>query len=421
MSEASSCIDLPELLGKRLGLRHEDCEGMAVVVTGAGRGIGLQTARSFAWLGARVALAEISLDLGQAAEDSIRGEGGDAFFFPCDVSSADSVARLQSAVGERYGAAQVLVNNAIRCPVSPVLEMEPAEWDSVIAVNLRGTYLMTRAFLPEMLAHGSGVIVNMVSTDAMPGLSAYIASKQGISGFSQSLAQEIAGQGVAVIPFAPGMVDTPAIRGVAGRLAPLLGVTEEGFLHMSLHPAYEGLMPPEHAGAATVYLALRLAEEFNGQPVNGYEVLERAGLLHSPEIAAPLPVPTEAAQPVASSFAELAEPLHRLERALEETGQEFERLPIFVRPMARGGFKNKSGQSLEDWKRSVESLSQRPTSPSPAEAASWRARLERLADYFRDVPKETARFTRDADLLAQVTALSQERIEIIRQIVAGLG
>jgi hypothetical protein len=217
------------------------------------------------------------------------------------------------------------------------------------------------------------------------------------------------------------MVDTPAIRGVAGKLAPLLGVSEEGFLHLSLHPAYEGLMPPEHAGAATAYLALRLAAEFHGQPVNGYEVLERAGLLAPLEIPAPLPIPAAAARPAASAYGSLVQPIRKLGLLLEETGQEFERLPIFVRPMARGGFKSKTGQSLEDWKRSVESLVKRSDPPAPAEAAAWKSRLDLLAEYFENLPRETARFTRDADLLTQVAEISRERIEIIRQIQAGLG
>ncbi len=120
----------------------------------------------------------------------------------------------------------------------------------------------------------------MVSAEAMPGLSAYIASKQGIVGFSQSLDLEVEASNIQVIAFAPGMVDTPGIRASAPALAPLLGMTEEQFLTTPLHAAYDGLMPPEHAGVATVYLVARLAKEAHGQVINGYEVLEKAGVLN---------------------------------------------------------------------------------------------------------------------------------------------
>jgi len=135
-----------------------------------------------------------------------------------------------------------------------------------------------------MLARKRGVILNMISAEAMPGLSAYIASKGGITGFSQSLALEVEGQGVRVIPFGPGMVDTPGIRNVAPELAPQLGIRTEQFLPMPLHPAFDGLMPAAYAGAATAYLVAKLADEFHGKIVTGYEVLERAGVIESPGI-----------------------------------------------------------------------------------------------------------------------------------------
>ena len=78
------------------------------------------------------------------------------------------------------------------------------------------------------------------------------------------------------------MVDTPAIRNVAPQLAPRLGMSTEQFLGISLHPAFEGLMPVEYAGAATAYLIAKLADEFHGEMVTGYGVLERAGVIQSP-------------------------------------------------------------------------------------------------------------------------------------------
>lgn len=413
--------DLHALLVDGLKLAPEECAGKVVVVTGAGRGIGRAVARAFACLGARVVVAEISPD-GEQVVDEICRAGGSALFVQADVSDSTSVRSLAEITRRSFGPADILVNNAIRIAVAPLVEMEDELWDSILAVNLRGVFLTCKAFLPEMLQRGSGTIINMVSTEAMPGLSAYIASKQGVSGLSQSLALEVGSAGVHVIPFGPGMVDTPGIRSVAGDLAPRLGLTHDQFLGMSLHAAYDGLMPAEHAAAGTVYLALRLAEEFHGQPVNGYEVLERAGFLQVSDAA----LPQTAAPEPASTGQQGAADVPRLSRAvieiIAETAAEFEKLPIFVRPMARAGFKKKSGASLDDWRRSLERLSeQAETGALPAStAASFARRLESLVDYYQGVPAETGRFTRDQALLAEISALCSRRIAAIRQLAAAL-
>jgi NAD(P)-dependent dehydrogenase (short-subunit alcohol dehydrogenase family) len=217
-------VDLRDILIHSLNLDPHSFDGKVVVVTGAGRGIGFQTARSFAMLGGSVVIAELSDD-GYSVEDQIRHEGGAAKFVRTDVSDMESVKNLRQIVEQSIGPVDVLVNNAIRIASSPVLEMDVEIWDRIIAVNLRGTFLTCKAFLPGMLACQHGTIINMISTEAMPGLAAYIASKQGILGFSQSLALEVGSSGIRVIPFGPGMVNTPGIRSVAEDLAPRLGMT----------------------------------------------------------------------------------------------------------------------------------------------------------------------------------------------------
>jgi len=256
----------------------------------------------------------------------------------------------------------------------------------------------------------------MVSADAMPGLSAYIASKQGIVGFSQSLDLEVEESNIQVIPFGPGMVDTPGIRQSAPDLAPLLGMTEEQFLSTPLHAAYEGLMPPEHAGAAVAYLVARLAKEFHGQVVTGYEVLETAGLLKVQEFE-----PAEVKEsPHSATQADILATIEKLDAILIETASEFNKLPAFIRPIARSGFKSKSGQSLADWKRSLLLLRSEMETSRSSSRKDLPVLLEKLTNYFRDVPKETARFTKDKDFLRQVAETSLQRIEVVELLIQRL-
>lgn len=414
-----------------LGLARDTLASQVAIVTGAGRGIGREVARALAWLGARVIIAEVSEE-GRETERLLRASGGEARFVQTDVSSVEDVARLARITHETFGPVDILINNAILCTVAPVLEMDVAVWDRVLAVNLRGTYLTCKAFLPEMIANRRGVIVNMTSLDAMPGLSAYIASKQAIAGFSQSLAAEVGAQGVCVIAFVPGMVDTPGLRDVAERLPSLLGITREQFLSVPLHRAYAGLMPVDHAGAATAFLVAALADQYQGETVTSYEVLERSGFLQEPAAVEATTGQTRLTVDTGPAFAqtqaaEQALALTRqLQIAIEETEAGFIRLPVFVRPMARSGFKKKAGQSLGDWSRILAGLVAWLEGAAavqctaeltlPASLPGLLTTLDKLSAYFRDVPEETARFSHDPELLRQVQQTSSEQVALIDQL-----
>jgi NAD(P)-dependent dehydrogenase (short-subunit alcohol dehydrogenase family) len=375
----------------RAGLARNTLNKQVAIVTGAGRGIGRETARALAWLGAKVVVAEWNDVLGTETRELIQREGGEALFIHTDVSDSDSIKELAAKTHKAFRTVDILVNNAILCPAASVTEMEVDLWDKVLAVNLRGTFLTCKTFLPEMLAKKHGTIVNMISTEAMSGLSAYIASKQGIAGFSQSLALEVEGQGVCVIPFGPGMVDTPGIRSVAPDLAPRLGMSEEQFLAVPLHPAFDGLMPVEYAGAATAYLIAKLADESHGEIVTGYEVLERAGVIAPPGIGEQAPALSQAGevpfigegvdldlQSLCEQFAEM----------IVATEAEFNKLPVFVRPLARSGFKGKAGQSLRDWAWTAEMLQEGLKSPVRLanEPSRLDALFDKLASYYQGVP-----------------------------------
>jgi len=409
-----------------IGLRPGIMKDQVAVITGGGQGIGREIAVALALLGARVGIAELS-ESGLETARQIQDSGGTAMYIRTDISKEDHVIRLADEIRKALGPVDILINNAIRCPVAPVAEMDLSLWDEVVAVNLRGAFLTCKTFLPEMLARKCGTILNMISTDAIPGLSAYIATKQGLAGFSQSLAAEVGTAGIRVVAFAPGMVDTPGIRGVAERLAPLLGMTAEEFLQVSLHPAYDGLMPAEHAAAAAAYLIVNCAEAYHGEIVNGYEILEKAGLIQAKgfEIVKQIRLNNAGEnQPYGLDQSEkVSQALgysRKLQAILSETESEFNQLPVFIRSMARGGFKSKAGLRLQDWQRLVENLN---TQLAILEAGDQidsagipriQELLEKLTIYYQGVPEETARFTKDAEFLEEIAQRTAQRVSIIR-------
>jgi len=359
----------------------------------------------------------------------VTAEGGLARFIRTDVSHKESITALARQVSTAYGAVDILINNAILCPTGGVLEMDVALWDRVMAVNLRGTFLICRAFLPQMVARKQGTVINMISLDALPYLSAYMASKAGIAAFTQSLAGEVGEKGLRVIAFAPGFVDTPGLRAAAEGLAPHMGISVDEFIKMPLRPAYPNGMPADDAAAAAVYLAAALADEYHAEQVTGYTVLKRAGLIQPAEAGPGLSVaPFSSSAEAAPALPRALDRSQKLLKVIADSDAEFNKLPVFVRPLARQSFKAKSGQSVQDWKRSLEVLvEQVEQAVSGGEDAALRAGLPRLRQllgklnvYYHDVPAETGRFTKDAALLAEVQRITNERMELIHDLLLAL-
>lgn len=175
-------------------------DGKIAVVTGASRGIGQATARLLAEAGARVA-------------GCARHASGDVV--ACDVGNAADVDRFVAGVLDRLGPPDVVVNNAGIATRSPLEQTPIQTWDAVMDANLRGTFLVTRGFLPAMRARRSGRIVNVASISGRQGtanLTAYCAAKHGVVGLTRALAEEVRGDGIPVNAVCPGSVDTQMLR-----------------------------------------------------------------------------------------------------------------------------------------------------------------------------------------------------------------
>jgi 3-oxoacyl-[acyl-carrier protein] reductase len=198
----------------------QQLNNQVALVTGASRGIGRAIALTLAVEGAKVVLNYASSS--QAAEElvtEITGMGGEAIALQADVSQADQVTGLVSAVMEKWGRVDVLVNNAGIARDTLLLRMKPEDWHAVINLNLTGVFLCTQAISKIMLKQRSGRIINISSVVGLMGNAGqanYSAAKAGVIGLTKATAKELASRGITVNAIAPGFIATDMTHGLKG-------------------------------------------------------------------------------------------------------------------------------------------------------------------------------------------------------------
>ncbi|MEE3853046.1 3-oxoacyl-ACP reductase family protein [Gordonia sp. LSe1-13] len=186
-------------------------EGKVAIVTGAGRGLGRAMAQALVGEGAAVTVASRTGSELDSFVAEVKSGGGQALACPTDITDEASVVRMVEATVETFGRVDILVNNSGIVSTTPLVDQTAEDWDRVIATNLRGTFLATRAVGPRLLAQGSGKVVNIASNFALQGVAnhaAYSASKAAVIAFTRSMAIEWARHNVQVNAIAPGYFAT---------------------------------------------------------------------------------------------------------------------------------------------------------------------------------------------------------------------
>jgi len=183
------------------------------IVTASSRGIGRASALLFAKEGAKVVVATRDENAGQEVAKEIKSQGGEAIFVKTDATNAASIQRMVQTTLERYGRIDVLFNNLGYFGTSgTVVDLKEEDWDYMIKVNLKSTYLVSKYVVPEMLKAGKGSIVNMASECAFVGTageSAYCAAKAGVVLLTKAMALDYAAKGIRVNAVAPSNIETP--------------------------------------------------------------------------------------------------------------------------------------------------------------------------------------------------------------------
>lgn len=248
--------------------------GQTAIVTGAGRGIGRAIARRFAAEGAAVAVTARTESEVRQVVSEISSAGGKAAAITADISREADCEKIVRGAREAFGAIHILINNAgIFGPVRPVEKISAAEWDNVLAVNLRAPFLLARLVLPEMYERGSGGIVNISTVGAKaayPMNCTYAASKAGLDGLTRTLAAESARKGVRVNAICPGPVtETKMSKDLRREFAAQLGANGDEVLHRMVEGTLQGRpQTADEIASAALFLVSSQASAITGQTLN---------------------------------------------------------------------------------------------------------------------------------------------------------
>jgi NAD(P)-dependent dehydrogenase (short-subunit alcohol dehydrogenase family) len=241
--------------------------GKTAVVTGASRGIGAAIAKALAARGARIALLGRNLAPLQTLADSLPG----ALCVEADVSDETSVAAAFKTIRAQLSVIDVLVNNAGQAASAPFVKTGMDAWNTMLGVNLTGTYLCSREALPGMLERGTGRIVNIASTAGLKGyayVAAYCAAKHGVIGLTRALALETAKSGVTVNAVCPGYTETDIVAGAVANIVKKTGKSEsEARAILTAGNPQGRMVQPNEVANAVLWLVLPGSESITGQSI----------------------------------------------------------------------------------------------------------------------------------------------------------
>ncbi|MFV3403979.1 MULTISPECIES: SDR family NAD(P)-dependent oxidoreductase [Pseudomonas] len=250
-------------------------QGKVALITGGAGGCGLAASELFAAEGAKVGIVDLPSSKGAEVAERLRSEGYDVVFSPADVSDATQVQLAVAAVEEAFGPITVLMNHAGILSALPFLETSEAEWDRIMAVNVKSMFLVTRAVLPGMLAAGGGSIVSTSSISAVVGTPMevlYCTSKGATHMFARAIAVEFRDRGIRSNAICPGFIATAhGLREIETLQKHGVDVTEE-----AIAAAQGRLCKPSEVASAALFLASDDASFVNGAHLfadNGYTAI----------------------------------------------------------------------------------------------------------------------------------------------------
>jgi NAD(P)-dependent dehydrogenase (short-subunit alcohol dehydrogenase family) len=392
-------------------------QGEVCAVSGAGRGIGLEAARSLAWLGAKVVIAEIDRRTGEDAAARINGDfgKGSALFVQTDVSDEKSVQAMAKEAIRKYGKVDVVLNNATVFRMGAVTDVPAEGWDFAYGVNVRGPVLMAQAFLPGMIERDHGAFVCVSSSGAAPYMGAYEVFKTAQVELSRVIDAELEGKKVNAFTIGPGLARTPGSEEGIRVLAPLYGKTVEEFHAMSK----EVQITAEEAGAGFA-AAIALADRFRGQEISSFASLGAIGIAVGIDVV-------QTGDRITITWLtdeqwSAAEALcHKALVALTKQHRSWLEMSVFKRQWILRDFKNGAGMPIEQWLDTLRSLEAVLKSRDGARLSSTSVPLDKLSAYFSHMIDLLVDYEKDREKLRTGKAAIEDWKETVDELRAIVG
>jgi NAD(P)-dependent dehydrogenase (short-subunit alcohol dehydrogenase family) len=392
-------------------LTQETLKGQVAIVTGAGRGIGVEAARALLWLGTNVIVAEIDLDNGKRTTDRLKDAFGHdrVLFVHTDVGDQRSVQRLARRAFRTFGKVDIVLNNATIAPLGAVTDVPIGTWDASYRVNLRGPVLLAQAFLPAMLKRDYGVFV-CVGSAGEAYMGAYETYKAAQMHLGNVLSAELENTGVSVFSIGPGIVRTPGAESGIAAVAPLYGMSVEEFYALS----EAHLISVEAAGAGFA-AAIALAHRYRGQEVGSVQALHDAGIS--------IPEKEKGMGTVVLNEAELEQALalcRQVHTTLDEQSKGWQERPLFERQWMFRDFQKQTGGSVDRWLEALKRLEGNLEAKDRNAMSMVDISPEKLAKYYERMGELAKGYEKDPQRLEESLKAVRSWQETVENLIAVL-
>jgi NAD(P)-dependent dehydrogenase (short-subunit alcohol dehydrogenase family) len=397
-------------------LTRTTLEGEVAVVTGAGRGIGYETARALLWLGAKVVVAEINEKTGKIAAENLEKEFGPekALFVKTDVGNEKDIEKLAKKATKKWGKVDIVLNNATVFPMGQVKDSKVEQWDFSYRVNLRGPVLLAETFLPDMINRKHGVFVCVSSSGAAPYMGAYEVFKTAQGELASTIAAEVEDTGVYAFTIGPGIVKTPGFVEGGGQVAAFMGKTLEELFDMNKNFQ----ISPEAAGVGFA-AAIALAAKYHGQETSSIQVLREIGIAlddkSEEKVSAEKTTINATPTPPANNDRTIDELYNAVLKTYEEQSEGWKKRNLFERQWVSRDFKKQTGMPIDEMLNAIKVLGENLKNKTPTSGSIQT--LKQLSGYYEHQQEQLKGFEKDPKKLQENLAVMDKWIQNIQALL----